>query len=312
MILSVTLNPCIDQTLFVEGLAPHDTNRVTRAETDAGGKGVNLSRVVVELGGDSLATGFLGGGAGAYIRRVLDLKGVRHDFVEIDGDTRTNFSVEDGSDQPPTTFNAKGPAITPEEWDALMQKLREHAAGAKWVALGGSLPQGVPVEAYKLLGIAAKTAGARLALDSDGEAMRRGLEARPHLIKPNGREAGRLLGRKVESVEEAVFAAEELRQYLEDDGVCVVSIGAAGAVMASPDGTFIGRPIAVDAKSTIGSGDSLVGGMLGALDNGADLSEALRAGMAAGAATATTGGAEIANRAKVDELLASALVQAAH
>ncbi|MCH8980144.1 MAG: 1-phosphofructokinase family hexose kinase [Armatimonadetes bacterium] len=312
MILSVTLNPCIDQTLYVEGLAPHDTNRVTRAETDAGGKGVNLSRVAVEMGGDSLAIGFLGGGAGAYVRRVLDLQGVRHDFVEIAGDTRTNFSVEDGSGEPPTTFNAKGPSISPEEWDALLQKVREHSEGAGWVALGGSIPQGVPVEAYKLLGIAAKAAGAKLALDSDGEAMRRGLEAKPHLIKPNGPEAGRLLGRKVETVEEAVFAAEELRQYMDPDGVCVVSLGADGAVMSSQEGTYIGRPIAVEAKSTIGSGDSLVGAMLQALEQGAGLSEALRAGMAAGAATATTGGAEIASRSKVDELLASALVQAAH
>ena len=312
MILSVTLNPCIDQTLFIDGLAPHDTNRITRAETDAGGKGVNLSRVAVELGGESLATGFLGGGPGAYVKKVLDLQGVRHDFVEIEGDTRTNFSVEDGGGEPATTFNAKGPSITPEEWEALMHKVREHAKSAGWVALGGSIPQGVPVEAYKLLGIAAKAAGARLALDSDGEAMRRGLEAKPHFIKPNGPEAGRLLGRNVETVEEAVFAAEELRQYLEQDGICVVSLGADGAVMACPDGTFIGRPIAVEASSTIGSGDSLVGGMLQALEEGADLSTALRAGMAAGAATATTGGAEIANRAKVDELLASALVQAAH
>jgi len=273
----------------------------------------SLSKWVAgELGGDSLATGFLGGGPGAYVRKVLDLQGVRHDFVEIAGDTRTNFSVEDGGGEPATTFNAKGPSISPEEWEALMQKVREHAGRAGWAALGGSLPQGVPVDAYKLLGIAAKTAGARLALDSDGEAMRRGLEARPHFVKPNGPEAGRLLGRKVETVEEAVFAAEELRQYMEQDGVCVVSLGASGAVMACPEGTFVGRPIPVEASSTIGSGDSLVGGMLQALEKGAGLTEALKVGMAAGAATATTGGAEIASRSAVEELLASALVEAAH
>jgi 1-phosphofructokinase family hexose kinase len=312
MILTVTLNPAVDQTLYVDGLKPHDTNRVMRTETDAGGKGVNLSRVAVELGGDSLATGFLGGGAGAFVRRVLDLQGVRHDFVEVAGNTRTNFSVEDGSGEPPTTFNSPGPNVTEEEWADLVARVRAACKGAKWVTLGGSLPKGVPVEAYQELGEIAKKAGCRVALDSDGEAMRRGLDARPHLIKPNGKEAGRLLSRAVESVDDAVFAAEELRQYLEPDGVCVVSLGAEGAVMASPEGTLIGRPIEVEAKSTIGSGDSLVGAMLAALGKGASLQQAFLLGLAAGAATAMTDGAEIARRPVVEELLPRALAESAH
>ena len=311
MILSVTLNPCIDQTLFVDGLKPHDTNRIVRTETDAGGKGVNLSRVAVELGGDSLATGLLGGGPGAFVRRVLDLQGVPHDFIGTKGVSRTNFSVEDDSGEPPTTFNAKGPRIEPEEWDSLLDKVREHAERAAWVALGGSLPQGVPVDAYRLLGIVAKSAGARLVLDADGEAMRRGLEARPQFIKPNGSEAGRLLGRKVEKIDDAIFAAEELQQYLEDGGVCVVSLGADGAVMSCPDGTFVGHGIEVEQVSTIGSGDSLVGAMLMAMDKGGGYAEALKVGLAAGAATATTSGAEIARRAVVEELRLSAHVEPA-
>jgi 1-phosphofructokinase family hexose kinase len=312
MILSVTLNPCIDQTLFVDGLKTHDTNRVLRTETDAGGKGVNLSRVAVELGGESLATGFLGGGAGAYVRKVLDQQGVRHDFVETAGGTRTNFSVEDGSGEPPTTFNSAGPNVTEDEWSALVAKVRSECQGASWVALGGSLPKGVPVEAYLTLGSIAKESGCRLALDADGEALRRGLEARPHFIKPNGKEAGRLLGRNVETIEEAVFAAEELRQYLEPDGVCVVSLGEEGAVMASAEGTMIGRPIEVESKSTIGSGDSLIGAMLAALERGASLNEAFLLGTAAGAATAMTDGAEIARRPVVESLLPRAHLDPAH
>ena len=147
MILTVTLNPCIDQTVFVDGLKLHDSNRVVRFETDAGGKGVNLSRVVAELGGESIATGLLGGGPGAFVRKVLDAQGVRHGFVEIEKDTRTNVAVEDGSGEAPTSFNAKGPLVSEQEWDALVDKVRALANGADWVTLGGSLPQGVPVEA---------------------------------------------------------------------------------------------------------------------------------------------------------------------
>lgn len=153
MILSVTLNPCIDQTFFIDGLKPHDTNRIVRIETDAGGKGVNLARVAVELGGNAIATGFLGGGPGGFVRRVLDLQGVQHDFIETSGVTRTNFSVEDGGEEPPTTFNAKGPSIEESEWEAVVDRVRVLSDSAAWVALGGSLPQGVPVDAYKLIEI---------------------------------------------------------------------------------------------------------------------------------------------------------------
>lgn len=312
MILSVTLSPCIDQTLFVDGLRPFDTNRVLRTETDAGGKGINLSRVAAELGGDSVATGFLGGGPGAYVKRVLQAQGVVHDFVEIVGDTRTNFSVEDGSGQPPTTFNSKAPPVSPVEYDRLVAKVTELTQGASWVAFGGSLPTGVSVDAYYELGGIVKRAGKRLLIDADGEAMRKGLDAKPHLIKPNRKEAGRLLGRSVESVDDAVFAAEELRQYLEPDGVCVVSLGADGAVMASDEGTYIGRPIEVESVSTIGSGDSMLGAILAALQMGQSLTDAFRLGLAAGAATAATDGSEIARRPVVDALLPRALVESAH
>lgn len=312
MILTVTLNPCIDQTIFVDGLKVHDANRVARFETDAGGKGVNLSRVVAELGGDSLATGFLGGGPGAFVRKVLDAQGAKHSFIEIKNDTRTNFSVEDGTSDPPTTFNAKGPVISDEEWDQLIDHVRSLAADAKWVTLGGSLPQGVPVDAYLTLGWIAKELGARLVLDADGEAARQGLEAKPHFIKPNKKEAGRLLGRAVESVEDAVFAAEELLQYLEDDGVCVVSLGSDGAVMATKEATWIGKPIEIEVNSTIGSGDSLVAGMLKALMDGATAEDAFKLGIAAATATAMTDGAEIARRPVVDELLPQVQVESAH
>lgn len=312
MILTVTLSPCIDQTLFVDGLRPFDTNRVLRIETDAGGKGINLARVAAELGADSVATGFLGGGPGAFIKKVLDTQGVVQEFVEIEGDTRTNFSVEDGSGQPPTTFNSKAPPVSPVEYDRLVARVTELAQSANWVTFGGSLPTGVSVEAYYELGGIIKKAGKRLLVDADGEAMRRALDAKPHLIKPNSREAGRLLGRSVESVDDAVFAAEELRQYLEPDGACLVSLGSDGAVIASADGTYIGRPIEVEAVSTIGSGDSMLGGMLAAFERGAPIVDAFKLGLAAGAATAATDGSEIARKPVVESLLPRAQVESAH
>src|SRR5690348_1023172 len=116
MILSVTLNPCVDHTLFVEGLRPHQRNKILRLETDAGGKGINLSRIVAELGGDAVATGLVGGDSGRLVAAALERQGVRNDFVEVAGETRRNFSVESG-DGDPTTFNAVGPEVTGIEWE---------------------------------------------------------------------------------------------------------------------------------------------------------------------------------------------------
>jgi 1-phosphofructokinase len=301
MILSVTLNPCVDHALFVKQLNVGDTNRVTRTETDAGGKGVNLSRVVAELGGKTVATGFLGGGPGAYVRKVLDAQGVLHDFVDIEGDTRMNFSIEVEAGTPPTTLNSPGPQIAPQEWEDLVRHVARYAASAWWVTLGGSLPPGVPADAFAQLCRTAHEAGSKVLLDADGEALRLGLEAVPDFIKPNAKEAARLLGKPVDTLDQARAAARELR----DGGIStvVISRGADGAVLAFDDLVICGTSPEVQTKSTIGSGDSLLGGMLWAMTDCKSIEEAFAWGLAAGAATATTDGSEIARRAVVKRLL---------
>lgn len=307
MILSVTLNPCVDRVLFVEELHVGDTNRIVRTETDAGGKGVNLSRVVAELGGATLATGFLGGGPGAYVRKVLDLQGVVHDFVEIGLDTRMNFSVEQASGAPPTTLNDRGPNIAEAEWEELLRRVRGYAKKASWLALGGSLPPGVPDDAFAILARIGKEEGAKVLLDADGEPMKLGLKAGPAMIKPNAKEASRLLGRPVESQEEAVAAARELAGSGIE--IVIVSRGAGGAVLAMGGAVWIGRSPKVAVKSTIGSGDSMLAGFLFALQAGKGPEEALALGLACGAATAETDGSEIARRPVIERLLPEARVE---
>lgn len=306
MILSVTVNPCVDHALFVKELCLGDTNRVVRTETDAGGKGINLSRVVAELGGKTVATGFLGGGPGAFIRKVLDNQGVLHDFVDIDHDTRMNFSVEDDSCSPPTTFNDRGPTIDPGEWTDLVRHVSGYAAGAWWVTLGGSLPPGVPADAFAQLCRTAHEAGSKVLLDADGEALALGMEAGPDFIKPNAKEASRLLGRPVDTLEEACDAAMELHR--RGPSIVVVSRGEQGAVMAFDGRVLRGKSPQVHARSTVGSGDSLLGGMLWAMTESKSLEEAFAWGLAAGAATASTDGSEIARRPVVMELLPQAVV----
>jgi 1-phosphofructokinase len=304
MILTITLNPSVDHALFLEELKVGDTNRVVRTERDAGGKGVNLARVAAELGAPTMATGFLGGGPGAYVRRVLERQGVQHCFIEVNGETRINFSVEDASKSPPTTFNEQGPLVSPAELEELIAKVEELVPEVKWLAMGGSLPPGVPEDTFARLVEIGHRHGCKTVVDADGEPMKLALQARPHFIKPNDKEAERLLDRPVETLEDAVTSARDLlREMNIDDPVAIISRGAKGAVLATPAGVVNAIPPQVQVRSTIGSGDSLIGGMLFSLLQGSAIEEAFRWGVAAGAATATTDGSEIARRPKVLELL---------
>lgn len=299
MILSVTLNPCIDHLMVVDGLKVHDRNKVLRVETDAGGKGVNLSRMVAELGGQTVATGFLGGQTGDHVRRVLESEGVPVDFVEIRGETRTNVSVESG-DGPPTVFGPSGPQVSPEDWEALLTKVTEYLCEGCWMCLGGSLPPGVPTGAYETLIRHAHEHGARVLLDADGEVLKSGLKAAPDMVKPNRDEAERLLGVEIRSLQDAIESVQKIHGLVaghgQGDGISVVSLGSKGAVLARGKKLLYGRGPLIEAKSTIGSGDSFNGAFLSSLSRGKSLSDALRDGISAGMATAVSDGAHIGSQ----------------
>lgn len=309
MLLTVTLNPCVDYLLRVEKFTPNDTNRVLVSEKDAGGKGLNTSRVFAHLGGVTIATGFLGGATAAYIRHVMDEENVVDGFVTVKGETRTNFSVEDNSENPPTTFNQRGPEISTKEWERLLDKVETLAAKAEWVSLGGSLPPGVAPTAFYDLALIAKKLGVKVMIDADGAVLTEGLKAQPDFIKPNGPEAARLLGRTLESDQDYIEATQELYERLGGgDKFAVISRGGKGAVMTCKDGTFVGVSPTIHPKSTIGSGDSMIAGMLWGHTSGMSADEMLRYGLASGAATALTDGTAIGDKATIEQLLPQAKV----
>jgi len=307
VILSVTLNPCVDYAAFCNGIELGEVNRVTRTETDAGGKGVNLSRVVRELDVPTVATGWLGGEAGEFVANVLAHQGVNADFVPIAGETRVNFSVEDGSGRPPAQFNAPGPLIAADDLARLEAKLQAIAPGHRYAAIGGSAPPGVPDDVFAQLVALLRVAGCYVALDADGKRMALGLRSNPHLIKPNTSEAEGLLGRTIEGLDEHCRAAHELAGLGAES--VLLSMGKDGAVLYRPHGMWHAIPPKVEVRSTIGSGDSLLGGYLAGLATGLDDAEALRLGTACGAATATTDGSQIARREVIDSLLGQVIVR---
>lgn len=308
MILTVTLNPSVDRLIYIKQLVPHDTNRILRIEEDVGGKGVNVARVLRRLGVPVVATGFLGGRAGRYVQRELsEIDGVQCDFVWVPDETRTNLAIQEEDGSPPTTLNERGPQISPKALESLLQIVEGYARQVRFVALGGSLPPGVPADIYATLGAIASRHGAKVVLDADGEPLVQGLKASPYLIKPNENEAERLLGRAIDTLDDAATAARELHE----GGVptVIVSIGEKGAAVACAEGCWVAIPPKVRTVSTIGSGDSMIAGVLSVLVRDGTVEEAIGWGTAAGAATAMTDGSDIGTAEQIRALLREVKVE---
>lgn len=288
MILTLTLNPAVDQTVTADELVIGDVNRVRDAHLDPAGKGINVSRMAHRLGWPTVAFGLLGGELGSIVRQALDAEGVQHHFVRTNGQTRLNVTVVDAVGGGATSLYATGQRVTDGQLATLDGLLRFWLPASRVLVLAGSLPPGAPENAYAVYVHAAREAGAQVILDADGEPLRRGVAAVPDLIKPNVAEAERLLGRSLPDVEAVVRGARELSE--RGIGVVVISMGGDGAVCVNAGRAWRVVPPQVERRSTVGSGDSLVAGLAVAMARGDDLVEGLRLGTAAGAATAMSPG----------------------
>lgn len=283
-ITTVTLNAAIDKTYRVDGFALGEVSRAAEVISVPGGKGINVARVASQLGGRVLATGFVGGANGQFIVRELDKSGIDHDFVQIDGESRLCLNMIDIRTGVSTELLEPGPEIGADAWSALKRKVREWAARSAVVVFSGSLPRGLPVTAYAELTAIAKTEGAKVFLDTSGEALREGVRAAPDWIKPNADELGLLLGRRPDT------EAELYRSLLDISGNgvgCVIAtLGADGAVVAAGQQLYRVRAPRIEAVNAVGSGDSFVAGIALGTASGESLEHSLRLASAAGAANA--------------------------
>jgi 1-phosphofructokinase len=307
VILSITLNPCVDRTLFVDGLKPNDANRVLRCETDAGGKGINAARIITELGVPVVATGFLGGRTGIYVESVLEDENVDSEFVRVSAETRLNILVEDGTGSPPTTFNQPGSPVSENDLQNLNSIIERRIEGCKFATAGGSLPPNIATDVYARFVEVARKQNVKMSVDADGESLKEALKARPFLVKPNADETERLLGEPVETLRGAVRAGERILGLGAE--VAIVSMGKEGAALVTDGVSLIAEPPSIDAKSSIGAGDSMVGGFLAGLYQDMSIQDAFRLGAAAGAATAATDGSEIGRREIIDRLLPRVIIR---
>lgn len=300
MILCVNLNAAIDKTVTVERLAPGAIHRPSSVVALPGGKGCNVARALKTLGEQPLVTGWAGGYAGRFIEQGLREEGIACAFVPAPIESRTCLSILDLARGALTELYEAGDPIPRAAQSAFLARWSQLLARADFVTLSGSLPPGVPDDFYARLITAARRAKVPVALDTSGEALRRGLAARPDLVKPNRSELAALLGRDLKTLAEVAQAAGDLA--LRRRSMVVVSLGKAGAVAAGPHTAWRVQPIKIEAKSAVGSGDAMLAGLVAGLVHGADLPEALRQGAAAGAANALSLGAGRFSRRDVQSL----------
>lgn len=299
MITTVTLNPALDEAVALDELVPGAINRCDLDALDPGGKGINASRVARRLGRATLAMGFAGGPTGEMLRADLDAEGVPHDFVTVAEPTRLNVMIYERGSGRRSRLYLPGPHVDAAALAALRERLL--AVPRATVVVGGSLPPGLAAETYRELVAALVARGARTIVDAAGAALRAALAAGPALVKPNVEEASELLGRALDGDDDVLAAALELRA--RGARYAVVSQGGDGAIGAGPDGCWKALPPPVLARSTVGSGDSMVAGLAIALDEGRGLDDGLRLGTACGAATAMTAGTHLCRAEDVERLL---------
>ncbi|MET7704733.1 1-phosphofructokinase [Micromonospora sp. NPDC005413] len=287
MIVTVTLNPSLDRAVEVDSLTRGEVIRAATAHLDPGGKGVNVSRALLANGVPSVAVLPSGGDEGNQLIRLLKAEGVEVLAVSISGRTRSNITLAE-PDGTVTKINEPGPAMCRAEFDEVIDRVLARAGGADWVVLCGSVPPGLPADAYAQLCRKLRAAGVRVAVDTSGPALREAALAGATLLKPNRDELAEVVGTPLTDLADVVDAAQCLRAW--GAGTVVASLGADGAVLVNAEGVRTGTCPVARPRSTVGAGDALLAGFLAA---GAQGAAALAEGLAWGAAAVSLPGSRM-------------------
>lgn len=280
MIYTITLDPVLERTLDVEEFIYDDVNPIIGEQRRAGGKGIDVSRVIRQLGGYSVALGFVGGYNGREVEGRVINEGLVCDFTLTSGETRTDIVINQRKKTMQTLLSAAMSPLNPIEATAFYSRMRD-IPPESYVVMAGPIPEGLNQTFWAQLITVLKDKGVRIVLDADNEALRRGVEAGPFLIKPNIHELSRLVDRNIREIDEIIEQTEPL---LERTEYVVVSLGVRGAVGISKKERIHAIPPKVNVKSSLGAGDALIAGLVFAFNEGADFGTALELGVSCGTA----------------------------
>jgi 1-phosphofructokinase len=301
MIVTVTLNPAIDKSLTVPRFEVGKTNRGEVRRIDAGGKGINVAKAVKQFGEEVCALGFVAGSNGHFILQALAASGIPADFSNVPGETRVNLKIHDPVNGTETELNEPGFQVFPEHLQAMKQKVKKYAPRCEVMIFSGSLPPGSPPEIFAELIAIARDLGAKCILDTAGPALRRGLETRPLLIKPNRAEVEGLLQERLSTRSQLAEAARKLLEMGAEEAV--ISMGADGAVAATAQDLLSALPPAVVPRSSVGAGDAMVAALAYGEVKHLPFRESFRLAVAASAAAVTMEGSKVADLALIQSLI---------
>lgn len=279
MIYTVTLNPSIDFIVRLDHLELGSVNRMTSDDKFAGGKGINVSRILQRLDVDNTATGFIGGFTGRFVENGLIAEGIKTNFVQVSEDTRINVKIKAGEE---TEINGAGPKISDEK----LEELKAILAGLSsedTVVFAGSAPSSLGNQVYNTLIPIAKKAGAEVVCDFEGQTLLDSLNYQPLLVKPNSHELADIFGVELNGLEDIEkYAREILAKGAKN---VIISMAGDGALLVTPEVAYFAKPIKGTVKNSVGAGDSMVAGFTGEYVKSGDPIEALKWGVACGTAT---------------------------
>ncbi|MDY4761068.1 1-phosphofructokinase [Streptococcus thoraltensis] len=279
MIYTVTLNPSIDYIVRLDAVEVGQVNRMDSDDKYAGGKGINVSRVLKRLAIANTATGFIGGFTGRFITDELEKEGISTAFVPVSQDTRINVKIK--ADQE-TEINGAGPVISNQELDALKEQLA-HLTSEDVVVFAGSAPSNLGNQVYKELLPIAKASGAAIVCDFEGETLLESLAYQPLLVKPNNHELEAIFDVTLESLDDIEAYARKILEKGAQNAL--ISMAGDGALLVTEDAAYFAKPIKGQVKNSVGAGDSMVAGFTGEFVKSGNALEALKWGVACGTAT---------------------------
>ncbi len=304
-LLTLTPNPALDLATTTERVAPTHKLRCGPVRRFAGGGGINVARVLHRLGADVQAWALAGGAAGAQVQQLLADEGVATALQPIAGDTRENFSVVETGTGEEFRFVLPGPTLQAAEWQACLAALTALQAPPRWLIASGSLPPGVPDDFYARLAQALTARGVRVVVDTSGPALAAALQAGVALVKPSLRELREVMQQPLAQAPDWCRAAQSLVNS-GAAGIVALSVGEQGAVLATREGVWQAPALNVPATTgTTGAGDCFLSALVWALDRGDAPAEALRWGVAAGAAALLHPGTMLAQADDVQRLVQS-------
>lgn len=305
MITTVCMNPSFDKTAGIDRLIPGEVNRLSSVRVDVGGKGINVAVVLKRLGVSVHCVGCLGEANSAMFLRMLQKDQLVFDYLSVPGEVRTNLKLMDQTDKQITEFNEPGIELDELQLNAFLQLLAQRSENSEYVVLSGRLPAGCPENTYQRCMQAVQ--GKKCVLDASGNALLHGIKEKPFFIKPNLPELEAIMKKELRTLRSLRDAALFMIDYGAQN--VVVSMGKYGAMYVNRDTTLFAPALMVEARSTVGAGDAMVGGILSGLSRGASMAEAFRCGVAAGAASVMTDGTQLLHKNDFDALLPKVTVQ---